>query len=358
MSNTKMRKIRILFLPLVDAVNINAQSLNVREIVTRLNTEQFEFSLFYMQEPDHKLLNRSHIRLLRLPARLKTFRLLREMFSGYDIIGYMDFSPASYIFLHCPKSMRRRTKVVMHVESLSQMEDVSGMLKFLYAGIAPRCDFYTGITERSARDFVSVMHRKVSHVLPIGVNCRLYSSTRDVASRQTTVLFVGTLVERKRVLLVLAAAARFPNAKFCIIGPDRHGFVEIVKRRISALGLRNVSLEGAKPQEVIARAMQESDILLLPSRIEGMPKVTLEAAASGLPCIVFRDYETPSVVDGLTGFQVSTEDEMMDKLALLLDDAQLRERMGIEARKHAEKFDWDTIAQCWQNAYLEIASME
>jgi glycosyltransferase involved in cell wall biosynthesis len=170
------------------------------------------------------------------------------------------------------------------------------------------------------------------------------------------VLFVATLVERKNPLLVLDAAARFPDVRFRLIGPDRDGYEQIVRNRIAELGLGNVALEGAKPQPAISCAMHESDIFLLPSRSEGLPKVTLEAAAGGLPCIVFRDYETPSVVDGVTGFQVNTTAEMMDKLALLMADSQLRERMGGAARKHAEKFDWDNIAPLWQDAYHEIAS--
>jgi glycosyltransferase involved in cell wall biosynthesis len=48
--------------------------------------------------------------------------------------------------------------------------------------------------------------------------------------------------------------------------------------------------------------MRESDILLVPSRLEGIPRVTLEAAAAGLPAVVFDDYQTPSV---LLGFRSS-----------------------------------------------------
>jgi len=102
--------------------------------------------------------------------------------------------------------------------------------------------------------------------------------------------------------------------------------------------------------------MRNSDIFLLPSRLEGIPKVTLEAAATGLPSIVFRDYEGPSVIDGETGFQVSTLDEMMQALGKLIGDGALRERMGAAARKHMEKFDWDVVGRQWQNAYLDIAA--
>ena len=102
--------------------------------------------------------------------------------------------------------------------------------------------------------------------------------------------------------------------------------------------------------------MRGADIFLLPSRLEGIPKVTLEAAAAGLPSIVFRDYETPSVLDGVSGFQVETVQQMMSALEKLLSDRCLRQRMGQAAREHVASFEWDLVARKWQAAYLEIAA--
>jgi len=350
-----MSKVRIFFMPLVDAASLNAQSLNTREIVLRLDPDKFECSLLYVHEPDSRLLNRTHIKLLRLPARLKTVKLLREMWSGYDIIAYVDFSPASYLYLHSPKSMRKSTKTIMHVEGLTELQMESSLLQFMFNGIAPNCDFYTGITERSAQHFNSVVHREISAILPIGVDNRIFSAVENITS-SLTVLFVGTLIERKGVLYVLDAAARFPNVKFRIIGPARQGFDQVLRSRVLELKIGNVAIEGARSQEAIAQAMRDSDIFLLPSRLEGLPKVTLEAAACGLPCIVFRDYETPSVVDGVTGYQVSTNSEMIEKLGLLLENPQLRKKMGTAGKNLAENFDWDRVVRHWQDAYLKIAA--
>ena len=97
--------------------------------------------------------------------------------------------------------------------------------------------------------------------------------------------------------------------------------------------------------------MRDSDIFILPSRVEGMPKVTLEAAATGLPCIVFSDYKTPSVVDGMTGFQVETFEQMLNRLQLLIQDEDLRRRMGAAATSYAKQFDWDHIAAQWEATF-------
>src|SRR5258708_11143153 len=104
-----MNKVRILFMPPVDAGSTNAQSLNAREIVLRLDPDRLESTLWYETEPDPRLLNRPGIRLLQLPAARKTFRILRELLDGHHLIAYMDSSPATYIFLHHPLWLRRKT---------------------------------------------------------------------------------------------------------------------------------------------------------------------------------------------------------------------------------------------------------
>ncbi len=351
-----MDKVRILFLPGVDADNTNAQSLNVREIALRLDPERLQSTLWYEQEPDPRLRNRDGIRLLQLPARGKTLRIAGELLAGYDIIAYMDYSPAIYLFLHLPRAVRRRTRAVFHAEGpQAEIVNLSRALQFLYQGVFPRCDVYTGITEFVARDIYSSARREATYILPVGVDTSRFTPPSQRGKSVPTVLFAGTLVERKGPQYVIDAAALFRDANFRLVGAGRQGFEAVLQEKITRLGLNNVTLEGPKTQSQLLEIMRTSDIFILPSRLEGIPKVTLEAAATGLPCIVFRDYETPSVVDGVTGFQVATPDEMMRRLGQLISDRPLREQMGIAARKHVLQFNWDLVSRLWQNAYLEIA---
>jgi len=139
------------------------------------------------------------------------------------------------------------------------------------------------------------------------------------------------------------------------VGGARGNFQQTLDDRVRQLQLRNVIFEGPRSQSEMIDIMRHSDVFLLPSRIEGIPKVTLEAASTGLPCIVFRDYQTPSVVHNVTGFQVATLDEMMDALDRLISDQALLDRMGTAARKHVAQCDWDLVATKWQAAYLDIA---
>ena len=354
-----MDKVRVLFLADADADNINAQSLTVREIALRLDPERFHSTLWYENEPDLRLRNLPAIRLIRLPTRGKTLRIFKEMLAGYDIIAYINYSPASYLFLHLPRAIRRRTKAVLHAEApAAQIMNPSRASRFLYEGIFPNCDFYTGLTEFIAQDVYSALKKRVSHVLSLGVDTSLFSPPSERTNPAPVVLFAGTLIERKGPQHLLDAAAQFPNVTFRLVGASREGFDQVLRQRIAQSALKNVTLDGPKTQSQMVDIMRESDVFLLPSRLEGMPKVTLEAAATGLPCIVFRDYETPSVIDGVTGFQVATLEDMMQALGKLVADRSLRERMGTAARKHMEKFDWNVVSSQWQSAYLEIAAAQ
>jgi glycosyltransferase involved in cell wall biosynthesis len=355
-----MNKVRILFMPPIDVGNTNAQSLNVREMVLRFDPDQLESTLWYETEPDPRLRARPGIRLLQLPAARKTFRILREQLAGYDLIAYMDCSPASYLFLHLPHAFRRRTATVFHVEGSNpsaQLAASSPITRFLYQGVMPKCDVQTAITDCVARE-MERMHMSTRYILPVGVDLRFFSPPPARTSQIPTVLFVGTLIERKGPQHLLRAAIHFPGVRFRLVGSGRDGYESVLRRSIDERGLRNVILEGPKSQHEILEIMRESDVLLLPSRLEGMPKVTLEAAATGLPCIVFNDYQTPTVLHGLTGFQVESVDEMIKSLAELIRDASLRQRMGLEARRHIRKFDWDVVAKIWADAYLEIAATQ
>jgi glycosyltransferase involved in cell wall biosynthesis len=341
------RVTRILFNVVADADNYNAQSLNAREIALRLDPARYCSTLFFEKNPDPRLL-RPGIRLVQLPVRRKTQRILREMMRAHDFIVYIDLSPASYLYLHLPRWLRRSTQTVLCVEgSRGNLDGVSAAIRRYAEYGVKQADIRVALTEFLERELKDLCGVSADYIIPVGVDTRLFSppSVRDHAP--LTVLFVGHLIERKGVHLVLEAARHCPETRFRLISYARDEFGRKLKKEMESRGPSNVSIEDPVPQVQLAKIMQESDILLLPSRVEGIPKVTLEAAATGLPCLVFDDYETPSVVDGTTGFQVETFDEMLSRLQALIADRSLRQGMGAAAIEHAKKFEWDRVSERW-----------
>jgi glycosyltransferase involved in cell wall biosynthesis len=347
----RTRVIRILFNVCADADNYNAQSLNAREIALRLDATHFESTLFFERSPDTRIL-REGIRTVKLPRRGKTIRILREMMGRYDFIVYIDLSPSSYIYLHLPRSLRPATKSVLCIEGpRGNLDGVSATVRKYADYVVRHADLRTAVTEFVAQDACDLCGIRPDMIMPVGVDTRVFSPPVARNRQVATILFVGHLIERKGARLVFDAAKRLPQARFRLIGGARDEFGRKLLSEHEKAKLSNVSIEKPVPQAQLAQAMRDSDIFILPSRIEGMPKVTLEAAATGLPCIVFSDYKTPSVVDGVTGFQVETFEQMLDRLQLLIHDADLRRRMGTAATGHAKQFDWDHIAAQWEATF-------
>jgi colanic acid/amylovoran biosynthesis glycosyltransferase len=105
---------------------------------------------------------------------------------------------------------------------------------------------------------------------------------------------------------------------------------------IHDLGLAGrVQLHGDVPSSAVCDHMQAADVLLHASVSEGIPTVSLEAMACGLPLVVTDCGGIREVVaDGVEGFVVPKRDVagMTRALRRLSEDASLRERMGRAGR--------------------------
>jgi glycosyltransferase involved in cell wall biosynthesis len=181
---------------------------------------------------------------------------------------------------------------------------------------------------------------------------RKLASERSHQKGALRVMFAGSFQERKHPELVLEAAHRWPNVEFILMGdgPLR----PLLANRISTEKLSNVSLISTKEYTEYAKLLVTADVFLFPSRVEGLGKVLLESAASGIPSLVFNDYRAAAVLDGVTGYQVTTFGEMLERLDRLIENEELRLRMGAAAVQHVKQFDWDLITKQWERVFEEV----
>src|SRR6478609_6151707 len=95
-----MRPIRILVDTLADDGLLNAQMGNAREIISRLDPDNFHVSTFMLGPPDQRVAQRENTRLIQLPERRQTVRILSEFLLGaHDVLFYLKASPASKWYL-------------------------------------------------------------------------------------------------------------------------------------------------------------------------------------------------------------------------------------------------------------------
>lgn len=141
-------------------------------------------------------------------------------------------------------------------------------------------------------------------------------------------LFVGVLEPYKNVD-GLAEAWRRANApgELRIVGK---GSREALVRELGVRWDRELS------SAEVARAMDESWILVLPSRSEGMGRVIVESFCRGRGVVGSRAGSIPHLVeDGVSGVLVDSTDELAAALARVLSDRGLAERLGAAARTAA-----------------------
>jgi glycosyltransferase involved in cell wall biosynthesis len=353
------RKICVLFSNWADEDNFNAQSLNARALALRLPDDRFHSTLFYGKSPDPRLVGRPSIRLLRIPRRGGTFRMLLEALRC-DIIFRANLNRFAYLYWHIPEKFRRHTAMVDWVEAYvsPSLDRLPPWPKKFSDYIMPRISYRACITEYVARKIRDHHGLGFQRIIPVGVERRFFEPFPRRRRERPGVLFVGHLIERKGPQFVLQAARLFPRAQFILVGERRGNYYRELFRMVEDWKLENVIFRPPMNHEDLFKLMQESDILLHPSLTEGFPKVVLEGAAAALPAVIFDYYGAPGLVDGRTGFATAHFEEMAARLGLLLEDRALRERMGDAAREHVRQFDWDLVARQWVDFFEDVKNQK
>jgi glycosyltransferase involved in cell wall biosynthesis len=91
----------------------------------------------------------------------------------------------------------------------------------------------------------------------------------------------------------------------------------------------------------VARALDESWALVLPSRSEGLPRVVIEAFCRGRAVVGSRAGGTPDLVEHeRNGLLVDLDDPdaLSNALVRVLSDRALAERLGAQARQDAARW--------------------
>jgi glycosyltransferase involved in cell wall biosynthesis len=353
-----MKPIRILVDSFADAGLPNAQMANGREIVSRLDPEYFHVSMFVLGPPDPRIRLRKNTRLIQLPKRKQTLRILSEFVWGaHSLLFYLKASPASRWYLTLRRKYQDQRTTIGTVESQSNLKDeptIRPEARRLFELTVLRCD-YLFSNCMSAQRSLSREYGRNSQVIPTGVDTQFFTPDWErPQNRRPRVLFVGSLRPFKQPQFLLSAAARFPQADFRIAGDGPLG--PQLAARIDRDQLRNVSLLGLLNAEQLRAEYRQADVFLFPSSWEGSPKVVLEAAACGLPVIVRNNYLPETVVHGDTGFQAASDDEIYSSLRTLLAKPELRTDMGRAGRLHSLQFDWDVIVAQWEENFARLVN--
>jgi glycosyltransferase involved in cell wall biosynthesis len=185
----------------------------------------------------------------------------------------------------------------------------------------------------------------------IGVDVRKFvPGPIPVSARGPNVLFVGRLVEKKGCEFLIRAMqivrAKIPEAKLTVIGdgPLRAG-LEALSRELEV----PTGFLGALSSDAVRREFDKARVFCLPSvraingDAEGLPIVTLEAQACGVPVVTSANGGAAEGIEhGKSGFVVSEGQyhELAEKIEVCLRNDELAMDFASHGQRHvAARFD-------------------
>jgi D-inositol-3-phosphate glycosyltransferase len=125
-------------------------------------------------------------------------------------------------------------------------------------------------------------------------------------------------------------------------------------------GVRDlVTFLGRRSQDTLPYYYSAAVAVVVPSFYESFGMVALEAMACGTPVVASQVGGLAFLVqDGITGFTVPVDDPqaLADRLTVLIQDPELKDRMGKQAAAVAQEFRWERITERILLVYESIAA--
>ena len=190
-------------------------------------------------------------------------------------------------------------------------------------------------------------------VVPVGVDHTVFKPYRDVVKKKGRLMVTSSSdVPMKGLVPLLEAIAKLRAERdidLVIIGrPREKGRVALAMER---LGLNDtVTTISGVSDEQLARLYGEAEVAIVPSLYEGFSLPAIEAMSCGVAVVATTGGALPEVVgvSGETGLLVepNSPDALVAAIGRLLDDRDLRERLGAAGRERViERFTWQVTAR-------------
>jgi len=219
-----------------------------------------------------------------------------------------------------------------------------------------RADAFVAITDGVVEELEGAgVRAEIVHRIPNGVDTRRFGPVKPgeratlrqrlgIAATDSVVVYTGRLVSYKGLPVLLRAWKRIRRARegvrLILVGAgglDMHDCEDELKRFVEEHGLGD-SVTFTGDVDNVPDYLRASDVFVLPSEDDAFPSSLVEAMACGLAVIATPVGAMASVVEhGRNGLMVAPgeEAELHEALRGLLDDAELRARLGAEAVRTA-----------------------
>lgn len=202
------------------------------------------------------------------------------------------------------------------------------------------------------------------NIIPNGVNANQFKKISSslykdkLKNKEKVILFVGRLVENKNPLFLCNLAKNFfpEDWKLTLVGdgPQREKVAEFTKSK-------NIILINKLDHKKMPEIYNSADLLILPSKSEGLSLTILEALACQLPVIITPEANYKNLVEnGVDGFILKTTDKPEKWLESIKEALSKKSEYGENARKKiiSMKLTLKDFEKKYKKLYLSLISQE
>jgi glycosyltransferase involved in cell wall biosynthesis len=284
--------------------------------------------------------------------RVNQFDLVQDnQCLGYGLLAIQRMGLPVLGTIHHPITVDRRLEME-HAETTWQRYSKARWYAFtrMQTRVASRLTRVVTVSRNSYED----IHRDHNvpkermHVVPVGVDQELFrplEGVRRIPGRLITTASADVTMKGLRYLLEAVAKLRTEReVSLVIVGRRKEGGAS--DRTIQDLGLEDVvQFITGVPEERIIELYSEAEVAVVPSLYEGFSLPAIEAMSCSVPLVSTTGGALPEVVgrDNDTALLVppGDSDALAAKLALALDDADLRARVGAAGRQRViDRWTW------------------
>ena len=327
----------------------NAQNLNCRAIGEHLNKDKFEVYALKVHFGDNKKYSLKSFNCFKPFSITQHFGFLRGILNC-DVAYLPKHVDTPLWVLKLAKLLKKPifTTIEGNVNDLSQDHNLIGLFRSQQKMKSHFTYFNAvfGITQKLINNTHQVIKMRET---PLSLGIVVKNFSHHNKEKLFSIVFVGRLIKRKGVYEFIALAKLYHNIQFKIIGEGSE------QQSLQNMAPLNVSFFGKLNHNEMDAIFSSSDLLFLPSKSEGFPKVILEAAAAGIPSVVYDCYGASDWINNkMNGFVVSTFNQVEELVNNLLESSSLLYEVSNNTKELAQKFDWKNIIIDWEKVIIDL----
>lgn len=297
--------------------------------------EQFDFSTLYN----------------KIASRIKKFKALKQALKDHKSDVFISFLDTTNIACIWANKDLNTPLIISEHSSYTYLK--SKIWKFLRRISFPHANALTVLSNDDKNYYENFVKKVINMPNP----CH-FSPIKENLEKENNVIFVGRLDHNKNASMFLKAIARLDTNlqkqyNFFIAGDGE--LRQDLEQEAKNL---NIKVNFLGKIENMQELYKKAKIICLCSFIEGLPTVLLESLYYQVARIStkYTSGHKDLIDDGKDGFLVDLDDEkaLSEKLALLMQDENLRKTLALNAQQRCKDYEVANVAQKWLDLIKEV----